>query len=367
MRIGIIDADIIARKNHRFPNLASMKLSAWHKQRKDNVTLLTCYNNIDDYDLCYISKVFTDTEVPDGILNKANVTYGGTGFFYDKAAPLPYIVEHIMPDYHLYDDWCQSMLLKGASAKSLQFYTDYSIGFLTRGCFRQCEFCVNRNYKSCLPHSPVQEFYDPSRKKICLLDDNFLACKDWKSLIQDVKAINKPFVFKQGLDERLLTRSTIEEMLSWRYIDRFIFAFDNIADYDLVESKLKLIKSATNKTAKFYVLCGYDYENKYDLAFWQQDIINLFKRIELLGAYGHYPYIMRHANYEKSPYRGTYINVAQWCNMMSYFHNISYTEYVQLRDAERKKESSYMKYYKKALEIPDIEKYIYRKLYVKPS
>ena len=118
---------------------------------------------------------------------------------------------------------------------------------MTRGCFRQCEFCVNKNYTQCIPHSNVQEFYDPSRKKLCFLDDNFFACKNWKDIIKDVKDIGKPFIFKQVLDERLLTKDKIEEMLSWKYIGRYIFAFDNIADYDLIESKLKLLKSITNK------------------------------------------------------------------------------------------------------------------------
>ena len=31
MKVDIIDADLIGRKKHRFPNLACMKLSAYHK------------------------------------------------------------------------------------------------------------------------------------------------------------------------------------------------------------------------------------------------------------------------------------------------------------------------------------------------
>lgn len=31
MKVAIIDADLIGRKKHRFPNLACMKLSAYHK------------------------------------------------------------------------------------------------------------------------------------------------------------------------------------------------------------------------------------------------------------------------------------------------------------------------------------------------
>ena len=61
-------------------------------------------------------------------------------------------------------------------------YTDYSIGFLTRGCFRKCQFCVNQKYNHVFLHSPLKEFLDESRKKICLLDDNFLGCKHWKEI-----------------------------------------------------------------------------------------------------------------------------------------------------------------------------------------
>ena len=54
MKIGIIDADLIGRKKHRFPNLASMKLSGYHKEKGDTVKLLLDYNKIQEYDLVYI-------------------------------------------------------------------------------------------------------------------------------------------------------------------------------------------------------------------------------------------------------------------------------------------------------------------------
>ena len=119
MNIGIIDADIIGRKKHRFPNLASMKLSAWHKNNNDNVTLEWSYDNVNNYDVVYVSKVFIDTKVPNGIIELPNVKYGGTGFFYDKAEPLPYEIEHIMPDYHLYDEWIEEMIRGGQNHLNL--------------------------------------------------------------------------------------------------------------------------------------------------------------------------------------------------------------------------------------------------------
>ena len=64
MRIGIIDAEIIGKNRHRFPNLASMKLSSYHKMQGDNVTLLLSYDEVDSYDIVYVSKVFIKTEIP---------------------------------------------------------------------------------------------------------------------------------------------------------------------------------------------------------------------------------------------------------------------------------------------------------------
>lgn len=101
-RVAIIDADLIGRKRQRFPNLVSMKLSAYYKDLGCDVVLKTDYEGLDHYDRVFLSKVFTDTAIPAGIIERENVTAGGTGFFYDKAPDLPAVIEHHRPDYHLY-------------------------------------------------------------------------------------------------------------------------------------------------------------------------------------------------------------------------------------------------------------------------
>ena len=101
MRIAVIDADLIGRKKHRFPNLACMKISSYHKAKGDEVILKLNYDEIHTFDKVYISKVFSDTPVPDEVTHMKNVYFGGTGFYYDKAPKLPDEIEHSMPDYHL--------------------------------------------------------------------------------------------------------------------------------------------------------------------------------------------------------------------------------------------------------------------------
>ena len=181
MNIAIIDAEIIGKNKHRFPNLACMKISSYYKNQGHNVTLLTSYENIDKYDKVFLSKVFIKTEIPcepedktnktenaiinyyenNSFLKYPNLTYGGTGFYYDKAPVLPYEIEHSTPDYHLYDDWITKCIEKGAKEKEFTYYQNYSIGFLTRGCFRHCEFCVNKHFNKCSIHSPIKELLDP--------------------------------------------------------------------------------------------------------------------------------------------------------------------------------------------------------------
>ena len=81
LRIGIIDADFLYRKRHRFPNLACMKISAYWKERGFETELLLDYSQAGEYDRLYVSKVFTDTFVPEHILTRETTIYGGTGFF----------------------------------------------------------------------------------------------------------------------------------------------------------------------------------------------------------------------------------------------------------------------------------------------
>ena len=329
MNIAIIDADLIGRKRHRFPNLACMKISGYHRDCGDKTELKTDYNDLEQYDRVYVSRVFTDTEVPDAVLKLPNVQYGGTGFLYDKAPKLPDEIEHHRPDYHLYDGWVNMKLTAGEKPLNLQYYTDYSIGFLTRGCFRHCPFCVNQNYSKVEKHSPLEEFLDPDRPKICLLDDNFFGHPDWKEMLLELRASKKPFIFKQGLDERLLTDEKCELLFSSRYAGDFGFAFDNIADAPLIEEKLKLIRQYTNKIPKFFCFCGFDRNGKWDADFWRQDIFDLFARIELLMKYRCLPYIMRFNRYTESPYADLYIQIARWCNQPQFFKKKSLREFAE--------------------------------------
>ena len=79
MNIGIIDADLLDNGT-RHPNLALMKISGYYKEKGHTVSLLDSYEVLEDYDQIYISKVFSYTRVPEGIISLPNVTIGGLAF-----------------------------------------------------------------------------------------------------------------------------------------------------------------------------------------------------------------------------------------------------------------------------------------------
>jgi hypothetical protein len=327
MKIAIIDADLVGRKVHRFPNLACMKFSGYYKDLGYDVELKLDYKNLDSYDYVKISRVYTDTPTPEWVLELPNVEYGGTGFFFDKSPDLPDEIEHHRPDYTLYIEWANKEIARGLNPLQFDDYFNASVGFLTRGCFRKCAFCVNRKYDHCSIHSPLSEFLDMSRRFIVLADDNFLSYPFWGKLLTELEETKKPFIFTQGLDIRLLTEHTAERFSKVKYRGDFIFAFDHLEDRELIESKLTIWRKYVSKHTKLYVFSGFDYNDKYDEEFWANDIASVFERAKILMKYDTTPYIMRYFKYNESPYRGMYITLCRWCNQPPLFKRKSFRQF----------------------------------------
>lgn len=218
MKIGLIDVD-----GHNFPNLAIMKISAYHKSIGDQVEW---FNGFFEYDKVYMSKVFTFTDDFQTCIRAKEVIKGGTG--YNLTSQLPFEIEHQYPDYLIYG------------------ITDTAYGFLSRGCPRQCKFCnvSEQQGKQSIKVADLTEFWN-GQKNIVLLDPNITACKDYENLFQQLIESKAHIDFSQGIDIRTMTKSKIEliKQLKLRHVH---FAFDNYSDHKIVTEKLTMFKQETN-------------------------------------------------------------------------------------------------------------------------
>lgn len=206
MKIGLIDVD-----GHNFPNLALMKISAYHKAKGDTVEWCV---PLDTYDIVYQAKVFDETYSPDidWIPQADNVIKGGTGYGLDNV--LPDEIEHIYPDYSIYPELTQ----------------DTAYGFLTRGCPRGCGFCIVAGKEGRLSHkvADLDEFWR-GQKRIELLDPNLLACRDHPDLLQQLIDSKAYVNFSQGLDIRFTTEANIS-LINKIKLKEIHFAWDNPKD-----------------------------------------------------------------------------------------------------------------------------------------
>jgi hypothetical protein len=192
MLIGLHDSDKTG-----FPNLALMKLSAWHKMIGDTVEW---WNPLLSYDRVYSSKIFTFTsECP---YLPQNTIKGGTGYgIYDE---LPPKIDDIFPDYSIYPA-CH-----------------YAIGFLTRGCIRNCPWCiVPRKEGKIRAYRSWQQIKRPDSRDIVFMDNNVLASNWGLAQIQGMIGQNVRVDFNQGLDARLITEDVAEALAALKWI-RFI-------------------------------------------------------------------------------------------------------------------------------------------------
>ena len=275
---------------HNFPNLCLMKLSAYHKAEGDTVEW---HEEGKQYDLVYMSRVFTDTYSKDyrGSIKADCIIKGGTG--YGTGSKLPDAVEHMHPDYGLYPRFAGT-----------------AYGFLSRGCPRGCGFCIvgDKEGKKTRAVADLDEFWG-GEKEIRLLDANILACPDWERLFRQLAGSGAAVDFKQGLDVRLATPEKIAALNKVR-TKMLRFAWDNPEDdlrpYFKRFSELTRVKDWRKR--QVYVLTNYGSTHEQDLY-----------RIYTLRDMGYSPYVMV---YEKPSAPEETRRLQRWVNNKILFYSV---------------------------------------------
>lgn len=289
-QIGLIDVD-----GHNFPNLALMRISAYHKAQGDRVEWW--WSDLFHYDVVYMSKVFSDAyskDVPEP-QNADKVIKGGTGyaitldeggverFDKDKHKTLPEEIERMFPDYSIYPQF------------------NFAVSMTSRGCPRGCAFChvAAKEGRCSVKVADVKDFWN-GQKHIEILDPNITACREKRDLFRQYMETGATLNFNQGLDIRFINGEDMDDINRMK-IKKLHFAWDNPKD-DLEQKFRDFANGFRRKTniGMVYVLTNFNstmQENLY--------------RIRVLSEMGFDPFVMV---YDKPHAPQEIRRLQRWCN-----------------------------------------------------
>ena len=276
MRIGLINIE------PKVVNTALMQIAYYHRSKGDTVRLLAPDRDLGQYDRLYCSSLFTFTDksgLPD------NVICGGTGF--DLVMKLPFDCDL---DYSLYPG------------------CDCSYLWFSRGCIRNCSFCVVREKEGKL--RPVEpKNLNPNGNHVQVQDNNFFAAADWKQSIWRLWEYGQPVDF-QGVDVRCLTPEMCKCLKYTNHYKQLKIAWDNPRE-DILSSLSMLTTYVKPYKIMCYVLIGYWSTPEQDL--W---------RVETLRGLKIDPFVMP---YDKAdPYQKRF---ARWVNRKAIFKSVKWEDY----------------------------------------
>ncbi len=291
LRVGLINLE------PQYTNIAIEKLRLFHKYNGDFVDDYAPESK-DSYDRIYCSSIFSFT---DKSLVPPNAVCGGTGF--DITSNLPPEVEEMKPKMN--------------------------IGFTTRGCIRNCGFCVVPKKEGYLRAvGDIYDFWDGVSKKIVILDNNLTALPEqFFKICGQIRKEKIRVDYNQGLDIRLVSREMAGELATIRH-EEYHFAFDYPELEPVIREKVDMLVKAGIKRSTFYVLVGFNTSIKQDLY-----------RLRVLRELKQNAYVMRYKR------ERVYIPIARWANNHSWFQAVSFEEFLK-RPENEKSYRDLMDYYR---------------------
>lgn len=234
MKIALHDAEMDHFGTiHKFPNFALMKLSAYHKQRGDQVEWFNPINSR-SYDRIYSSKVFDFTPENPYLPEYAIRCGTGYGIFED----LPDEIDEQFPDYSIYP------------------FCHHAIGFLTRGCIRNCRWCLVPKKEGYI--HKYREWQDVVRQgsdELLLMDNNILACEFGIGQLEELSETKIKLDLNQGMDARLVTNdiAKILAKINWKKYIRF--SCDQLSQIEPVIQCAELLEKNGLKTYRLFIYC----------------------------------------------------------------------------------------------------------------
>ena len=261
------------------------------------------FMGINNCDKVYCSSIFTWTPSARKYagLPFHLIATGGTGF--DLTVKMPPEIENCEPHYNY--------------------------GFTTRGCIRNCAFCLVPQKEGKLTIvCDLFSLYD-SRKgdEVTLLDNNILGVPEHFNLIcEQARHKNIKIDFNQGLDHRLLTPEIVDILRSIRHRE-YRFAFDHPSYIKSVEEAIRLLQSVGISRCSWYVLIGYNTTLTQDLF-----------RLNYLRDNNQIAFVQRYKGVDKPKVKRDELELqalARWANQHHIYRGMTWMQFLKHPDNKR--------------------------------
>ncbi len=232
--IGLIDVD------GKLPNLALMKISSFYKAAGEQVEFVRPGRQ---YEHIYAASIFSRSkDICTALQDKygARITVGGCGW--DLKKDLPAEINCCRPDYDLYTVEMVAKGIKGIMTretrlKKAQEIIDSGTGFTSRGCIRNCKFCVVPIKEGPLRQDQeLADIINPRSNVVILHDNNFTADPHCLDKLQEIRDRGLIVDINQGLDIRLMTEDKARALSEIRHLRSVHYA------WDLMESESQVIQ-----------------------------------------------------------------------------------------------------------------------------
>lgn len=255
-------------------NIALRRIQRWGIEHGWDVTSIDCglnsypskkYIEIDanGYDRVYVSNIFNINVNRIGIVGCNWIDWGGVGSNF----PLKKLPKEI--------DDCEPWYSEDE---------DTAVGFITRGCIRNCRFCMVPRTEGRLREYRRVEDIVGDKKKAVFLDNNILAYDKHEDVLRWLRDNKISCFFRQGLDIRLINDANAKLLSELKYNGEYLFAFDDPNDVDIIEEKLAIVKKYIPKPWRIRFFLYYNPDMRME---------ELIARAEWCREHECLPYVMR--------------------------------------------------------------------------
>lgn len=295
----------VTQLDGKLPNLALMRLAAWHRECGDDVHWergTTRRLEEPEYDRVYGSAIFSTSAKAVALFRSQfpKAIVGGSG-------GNPVIGPAVRTECYVPTQF------RGLDYSGFPRFTA-TLGYTSRGCRSKCKFCVVPSQEGEIySAASIAQLWrgDPFPRHLHLLDNDFFGNPNWRSVVREIVNGGFRVCINQGVNVRRITDEAAEAVVAMITRDtnfnrrRLYVAWDNIGDERVFFQGIDRLERAGWKPSwtMAYMLVGFDRRETWERVQY---------RFDKMTDRGIEPYPMVFGGDQRTPRSPMYPRLKRW-------------------------------------------------------